>query len=105
MWHIDTVGSHIADIVEKVGDAVVNVDVVKKVKVRSPFRSFQRDFGFEFMPEFKDLFRDRIIPQKGAGSGFIIDKKGHILTNEHVISGADEWCANYVGAYRAGKLD
>jgi serine protease Do len=80
----------IADIVENVGDAVVNVDVVKKVRVRSPFRNFEGNFGFELMPEFKEFFRDRIIPQKGAGSGFIIDKKGHILTNEHVIRSADE---------------
>jgi len=80
----------IADIAEKVGPAVVNVDVVKNVRVRSPFSSFDRDFGFELMPEFKNFFRDRVVPQKGAGSGFIIDKKGHILTNEHVVRGADK---------------
>ena len=28
------------------------------------------------------------IPQQGQGSGFIIDKEGHILTNFHVIEGA-----------------
>ncbi|MBM4464823.1 MAG: trypsin-like serine protease [Chloroflexi bacterium] len=30
------------------------------------------------------------IPQEGTGSGFIIDKEGHIVTNNHVIEGADE---------------
>jgi len=83
----------IADIVEKVGDAVVNVDIVKQVKITSPFKNFDRDFGFfgfEFMPEFQDFFKDRVIPQKGAGSGFVIDSKGYILTNEHVVRGADE---------------
>lgn len=79
----------IADIVQNEGDAVVNIDVVKKIKVSSPFQGFE-GFGFEFAPEFKDFLQDRVVPQKGAGSGFIIDKKGHILTNEHVIRGVDE---------------
>lgn len=83
----------IADIVEDVGDAVVNIDVVKKIRVSSPFKNFDRNFGsfgFDFMPEFRDFYQDRVIPQKGAGSGFVIDTKGYILTNEHVVRGADE---------------
>jgi Do/DeqQ family serine protease len=81
----------IADIVDQVGPAVVNVDIVKNVRITSPFRDFGNDFfGFQFAPEFKDLTKDRVVPQKGAGSGFVIDKNGYILTNEHVSDNADE---------------
>lgn len=82
-----------ADIAEEVGPAVVNIDVVKmqKTRVFNPFKDFE-DFGsgFRLHPEFKQFFEDKIIPIKGAGSGFIIDKKGHVLTNEHVVGNADK---------------
>ena len=82
----------IADIVEKVGGAVVNIDVVKMQhqQVFNPFKDFEKHFGFQIDPRARDLFEDRVIPVKGAGSGFIIDNKGHVLTNAHVIKGADK---------------
>ncbi|MFO7697208.1 MAG: trypsin-like peptidase domain-containing protein [Anaerolineae bacterium] len=33
-------------------------------------------------------------PQQGSGSGFVIDRQGHIVTNYHVVEGADELLAN-----------
>lgn len=84
----------IADVVEKVGNAVVNIDVVKMQKTNffNPFSEMNKDFGFGFEldPKFKDFFEERIVPLKGAGSGFIINKEGYILTNQHVIHAADK---------------
>jgi len=77
----------IADIAETVGPAVVNIDTVRMVTTRFPsFKDpiFERFFGREF-EEFR-----RTIPQKGTGSGFIINQEGYILTNEHVVRKADK---------------
>jgi len=77
----------IADIAERVGPAVVNIDTVRMVTTQFPsFKDpiFERFFGREF-EEFR-----RTIPQKGTGSGFIINQEGYILTNEHVVRKADK---------------
>jgi serine protease Do len=80
--------------------AVVNISSVKIANAReeapdldpffrnSPFREF---FGDEF---FRQFFGGpggtRRLRQRGLGSGFIIDPRGYIVTNRHVIAGADE---------------
>ncbi len=84
---LEAFSNSIADIAEKVGPAVVNIDTVRMVKTQSPsFEDpiFRRFFGGEF-EEFR-----RTIPQKGTGSGFIINQEGYVFTNEHVVRKADK---------------
>ncbi|MDJ1182706.1 HhoA/HhoB/HtrA family serine endopeptidase [Roseofilum casamattae] len=74
--------------VNQVGPAVVRIDTERTI-VRNvdPFTNdpfFQRFFGEEFFDRIPREER-----QRGQGSGFIIDRKGIILTNAHVVSGAD----------------
>ncbi len=85
---LEAFSNSIADIAERVGPAVVNIDTVRMVKQGSPFFSQDPIFRQFFGEQFKDY--SRTIPQKGTGSGFIISQEGYILTNEHVVHKADK---------------
>ncbi|MFQ5611596.1 MAG: trypsin-like peptidase domain-containing protein [Anaerolineae bacterium] len=77
------------NIYDRVNPAVVNIRVVQKEEVSTP--------GIPEIPGFPFFFRPPETPQepqeffrRGAGSGFVWDKQGHIVTNNHVVADADK---------------
>ena len=82
----------IADISERVSPSVVAIESIHYVRTRRLYGSGDPFFDRFFSHLFDDDFNgsNNVIPQKGSGSGVIISDDGYLLTNEHVISSADE---------------
>lgn len=89
---VSTPPGSFSELVKQASPSVVNISVEKVVRGRGgaplPFGSddplrefFERFFGNQMPKDFK---------QRGLGTGFIIDKEGFILTNNHVVENADE---------------
>ena len=87
--------SHLAEVAKP---AVVNIRTEKTVQGGG--KVFRHFFGNPFGGRERDPFRDFFGPfeegpskefkQRSLGSGFVIDKEGFIVTNNHVVEGADQ---------------
>ncbi len=89
----------VADIAEGLQDAVVNISTTQTVKGQQGIPLPQVPEGSPFEEFFDDLFNKRQqqdLPRRvnSLGSGFVIDPSGIIVTNNHVIEGADEIIVN-----------
>ena len=82
--------SSFADLAEKLMPSVVNISTKTTITTQS------NPFPFQFPPgsPFEDMFKEFGVPQErqssALGSGFIIDEKGIVVTNNHVIQDAQD---------------
>ncbi len=83
------------DLVSEAGPAVVNIRVTQygeRARRGDGAADGQPPFDGEVPEYFRRFFDGPNVPRdrRGAGSGFIIDSNGYVVTNHHVVDGADQ---------------
>ena len=82
--------SSFADLAEKLMPSVVNISTTQTIKTQSTPFPFQFPPGSPFEDMFKEFERPTERKATSLGSGFIIDKDGTVVTNNHVIANAED---------------
>ena len=87
---VEAVPESFADLAEKLMPSVVNISTTQTVRTTSNQFPFQFPPGHPFEDMFKDFQKPTERKASSLGSGFIIKENGIVITNNHVIAGADD---------------
>jgi serine protease Do len=95
----------LTSVYDRVNSSVVSIEVSSKVKAQTPQLDLPNNFPD--IPQFSNPNDGNSQPQlqQGLGSGFVWDKEGHIVTNNHVVDGAETITVTFVdGTSLPGKV-